>query len=256
MYFTDQLNRKIFIPTPPKRIISLVPSQTELLVDLGLEDRIVGVTKFCIHPSSLRKAKTIVGGTKNYRMDIIESLKPDLIIGNKEENEKEGVEELMEKYPVWMSDIYSVQDSMDMIQKLGEILGVQEKSKEIVDQLSVDFTTPLTKKGTCIYLIWNDPMMVVGKHTFIDEMLNFSGFENLIKEKRYPSLTDHDLEHLEPEFILLSSEPFPFKQKHLDEFQYKFPKAQVFLVDGEYFSWYGSRLLGAKKYFIETFEEE
>ena len=97
MNFTDQLNRNIFIPNPPKRIISLVPSQTELLVDLGLEDRIVGVTKFCVHPRDLREKKTIVGGTKNYRFEVIDSLQPDLIIGNKEENDKEGIEILASK---------------------------------------------------------------------------------------------------------------------------------------------------------------
>src|SRR5690606_36101517 len=112
MEYIDQLKRSISISHPPQRIISLVPSQTELLVDLGLEEKIVGVTKFCIHPKDLRKRKSIVGGTKNYRMEVIESLKPDLIIGNKEENDQSGIEDLMRKYPVWMSDIYTVEDNL------------------------------------------------------------------------------------------------------------------------------------------------
>lgn len=253
MYHTDQLNRKLFIPSPPQRIISLVPSQTELLIDLGLEERLVGVTKFCIHPAGLRKTKTIIGGTKNYRMEVVDLLMPDLVIGNKEENEKEGIEQLMSKYPVWMSDITSVWDSLEMIQKLGELLNVKEKSSEFVEQLRRDFETPLTRKGTCVYLIWNDPIMVAGKDTFIDKMLTFSGFENLVKDRRYPVVTKAELEKLHPEYIMLSSEPFPFKQKHLEYFQNNFPKSKVSLVDGEFFSWYGSRLLGARNYFTETF---
>lgn len=249
MLFTDQLNRTINLSAAPGRIISLVPSQTELLVDLGLEERIVGVTKFCVHPSWLRKAKTIVGGTKNYRMDVIDSLKPDLIIGNKEENEQAGIEELMKKYPVWMSDIYTLQDSLEMIGSLGEMLGVETKSTEIIKQLKSDFARPLSKKGKAVYLIWKDPILVAGSKTFINEMLDFAGYENLIKAPRYPQLSEKGLVELNPKYLLLSSEPFPFKENHLDYFGSLLPEANVKLVDGEMFSWYGSRLLKAKAYF-------
>lgn len=249
MEYTDQLNRSIFISTPPQRIISLVPSQTELLVDLGLEKRIVGVTKFCIHPNGLRKQKEVVGGTKNYRMDVIDSLKPDLIIGNKEENEQSGIEELMEKYPVWMSDIKSLDDSLDMIDSLGRVLDAENKAEEFVSKLKSDFSIPLAKKGTAIYLIWNEPIMVAGADTFIDKMLGFAGFENLTQGSRYPQLAAEELIKLNPEYLLLSSEPFPFKESHIQFFQSLLPKAKISLVDGEVFSWYGSRLLKAKTYF-------
>ncbi|MFT6892970.1 MAG: ABC-type Fe3+-hydroxamate transport system substrate-binding protein, partial [Algoriphagus sp.] len=158
MNFFDQLHRSIFIPAIPKRIISLVPSQTELLVDLGLEENIVGVTKFCVHPKSLRKGKAIVGGTKNYRLELIDQLKPDLIIGNKEENDQTGIETLMNNYPVWMSDIYSLEDSLDMIVRLGEIFKVEKKAKSISDQIQDDFLEKVKLKGTAVYLIWNTPM--------------------------------------------------------------------------------------------------
>ncbi|WP_339708236.1 helical backbone metal receptor [Algoriphagus aquimarinus] len=248
MEYLDQLKRSITITNPPQRIISLVPSQTELLIDLGLEERIVGVTKFCVHPKGLRKRKTIVGGTKNYRMEVIESLKPDLIIGNKEENEQSGIEELMEKYPVWMSDIYTLEDSLDMIGSFGEMQGVEEKAEEMIKQLNSDFALPLAKKGTAIYLIWKDPIMVAGRNTFIDEMMDFAGFDNLIQTSRYPQLTSEELVKLNPEHLLLSSEPFPFKDIHIQYFQSILPKAKVRLVDGEIFSWYGSRLLSVKGY--------
>ncbi len=249
MNFFDQLHRSVFIPAIPKRIISLVPSQTELLVDLGLEENIVGVTKFCVHPKSLRKEKVIVGGTKNYRLELIDQLKPDLIIGNKEENDQTGIEILMNNYPVWMSDIYSLEDSLDMIVRLGEIFKVEKRAKSISDQIQEDFLEKVKLKGTAVYLIWNTPMMVAGSDTFINEMMPYAGFENLIKESRYPEISIEELQQLNPEYLLLSSEPFPFKSKHLKEFENFLPQAKIVLVNGEMFSWYGSRLLGAKEYF-------
>lgn len=249
MEYLDQLRRTISISHPPQRIISLVPSQTELLVDLGLEDRIVGVTKFCIHPKDVRKQKTIVGGTKNYRMEVIESLQPDLVLGNKEENEQSGIEELMGEYPVWLSDIYTLEDSLEMIGSLGEMLVAQTKAKEIILKLKSDFASALPKRGSAVYLIWNDPIMVIGSNTFINDMLNRAGFENLIQKPRYPQLIEKELMLLNPEYLLLSSEPFPFKEKHIQYFQSLLPKAKIRLVDGEMFSWYGSRLLKARSYF-------
>ncbi|GMQ28328.1 helical backbone metal receptor [Algoriphagus confluentis] len=249
MLFTDQLNRSIFLSDPPKRIISLVPSQTELLVDLGLEDKIIGVTKFCIHPKHLRKCKTVVGGTKNYRFEVIDSLTPDLIIGNKEENDKEGIERLAKKYPVWMSDIFSLEDNYRMIEQVGQLTSSELRAKELVHKIKTSFAKPLPKRGTCVYLIWNDPIMVAGGSTFIDTMLTVAGFENLVKQARYPQLSVEDLQNLSPEFLLLSSEPFPFKEKHLDFFRALLPNSQIKLVNGELFSWYGSRLIYSWDYF-------
>jgi ABC-type Fe3+-hydroxamate transport system substrate-binding protein len=249
MHFTDQLNRTIFLPKTPERIISLVPSQTELLVDLGLEDRIAGVTKFCVHPQDFRKKKAIVGGTKNYRFDVIDSLQPDLIIGNKEENDQEGIERLASKYSVWMSDILTVEDSLRMILELGEITDTHIKAEEIANQVTTDLKMPLPFKGTAVYLIWNDPIMVAGQDTFINEMLSIAGFKNLIQTSRYPEVEPVELQLLNPDYLLLSSEPFPFKEKHLDFFKALLPNANIRIVDGEFFSWYGSRLLKALPYF-------
>ena len=250
MYFTDHLNRTIFLPKTPERIVSLVPSQTELLVDLGLEEKMVGVTKFCVHPGYLRKSKTIVGGTKNYRFDVIDFLEPDLIIGNKEENDQVGIEKLAEKYPVWLSDIFDLKDSLHMISDLGQLTGTQEKADEIVLRIEKSFCKPITKKGSCVYLIWENPKMAAGKNTFINSMLSLAGFENLVQQDRYPELSPEKLIELSPEHLLLSSEPFPFKKKHIESFQKLLPKAKISLVDGELFSWYGSRLLHSAKYFM------
>ena len=251
MHYTDQLNRTIFILRPPQRIISLVPSQTELLVDLGLEDKIVGVTKFCVHPKGLTNRLTIVGGTKNYRMEVIEKLQPDLIIGNKEENEQAGIEELMSNYPVWMSDIVSVEDSFKMITDLGGLLGASEQAEKVVRQLKFDLSTPLPRKGSAIYLIWNDPIMVAGRGTFINEMLGYAGFSNKVETVRYPVISHEELINYNPDYLFLSSEPYPFGESHRSFFQSLVPHSKVELVDGEMFSWYGSRLLHARKY-MET----
>lgn len=249
MEVTDQLNRTIFLPKPPKRIISLVPSQTELLVDLGLEDRIVGVSKFCVHPKDLKRRKTIVGGTKNYRFDVIDSLSPDLIIGNKEENDQQGIEILASKYPVWLSDVSSLEDNYRMIRQLGELTQTDASAEAIIQEIERAFFQEVPKRGTCVYLIWNDPIMVAGKNTFIDAMLGRSGFENLILKSRYPSLLMDELVRLSPDFLLLSSEPFPFSREHLIFFQSLLPQTVIKLVDGEMFSWYGSRLKYAAEYF-------
>jgi ABC-type Fe3+-hydroxamate transport system substrate-binding protein len=249
MHFIDHLQRTVFLPEPPRRIISLVPSQTELLVYLGLEEKIVGVTKFCIHPDFLRKKKAIVGGTKNYRYELIDRLRPDLIIGNKEENEQSGIERLAENYPVWMSDIVTLEDSFRMISDIGLLTRTEAKATSLIAELKESLQKPAPKRGTCLYLIWENPYLVAGKNTFIDSMLAAAGFENLMSRDRYPQIDEKELIELSPDFLLLSSEPFPFKQKHELAFQRLLPNTQTLRVDGELFSWYGSRLLQSAHYF-------
>lgn len=247
--FKDQLRRIVSLPNPPKRIVSLVPSQTELLVDLGLRNRIVGVTKFCIHPKGLKKEKMVIGGTKNFHFDKIESLQPDLIIGNKEENYKEGIERLAEKYPVWMSDIYNLEDAYQMILSLGELTDTFPKSNLIVSQIKNEFDKEFKYKGSSIYLIWKEPLIAVGSNTFIDSMLVKAGFKNLINQSRYPEIDLEEIVNLNPDYLLLSSEPYPFKEKHISFFLERLPKTKIQIVDGEMFSWYGSRLVFAGQYF-------
>ena len=246
----DQLGNPLTVPNPPRRIVSLVPSQTELLFDLGVSDAVVGVTKFCVHPPSA-KEKAIIGGTKKFNFDKIHELSPDLIIGNKEENYRTGIEELGKHYPVWMSDILTLDDAMAMMNALGMIVDRSDRANELVNHARAQFAS-LTGKdnGTALYFIWQEPYMVAGKDTFVDEMLRFAGFKNEADHlTRYPELTADEIRSLNPGHILLSSEPYPFKEKHLVEFKEKFPRANVILVDGEYFSWYGSRLTQAADYF-------
>ena len=246
----DQLGDEMIIPHPPSRIISLVPSQTELLFDLGAAGTVVGVTKFCVHPKEAR-AKTIIGGTKKFNFDRIHDLSPSLIIGNKEENYLQGIAELRKHYPVWMSDIATLDDAIAMIMAIGEIVDKSGPAGRLVSHIKRRFISyPGNKRGTALYFIWQDPYMVAGKGTFIDEMLRYAGFENAVGDlARYPELTVEQVRSLDPRHIFLSSEPYPFRAKHLDEFKETFPGTHISLVDGEYFSWYGSRLVSAMDYF-------
>jgi ABC-type Fe3+-hydroxamate transport system substrate-binding protein len=249
--FTDQLHRTIEISFPPERIISLVPSQTELLFDLGLDEKVTGITKFCIHPDEWYRSKTRVGGTKELNISQIRALKPDLIIANKEENEKAQLELLMNEFPVWISEVKTLDDARKMISAVGALTGSGAVAERIIAGIDHNFDAVLLKhfkNRSAVYLIWNEPMMCAGNDTFINDMMERAGFTNIIKG-RYPEITQEEIAALKPEYILLSSEPFPFKEKHRAGMSKAFPFSRVILVDGEYFSWYGSRLIDAPAYF-------
>lgn len=254
---SDQLGNS-FASKDYHRIVSLVPSQTELLFDLGLADRIVGITKFCVHPREWFDSKPRVGGTKTVDLKKVAALQPDLIIGNKEENEKDNIEALSTIAPVWMSDIYTLEDSLDMINRLGNLLKTKAKASILVNEIKYEFAQLLRLKTSksCLYLIWRNPYMGAGSRTFIHHILTEQlGFKNCIEEEtRYPEI---EMEHFrkQPDCIFLSSEPYPFKQKHIDELKQFFPKSKLVLVDGEFFSWYGSRLKSAPRYFQELLNQ-
>lgn len=235
----------------PQRIISLVPSQTELLFDLGLDAEIAGITKFCIRPADRVRNKPIVGGTKTLHMDRIHALKPDLIIANKEENTREDVEYLQQRYPVYVSDVATLTDSLMMIRDIGTLVGKRPEADALADQISQTLCpTPQPLRKTVAYFIWRKPYMVAASHTFIDSMLTVAGLTNVFTaQTRYPEISPEALSAAQPDLIFLSSEPYPFTQKHVDEFRGICPAATVMLVDGEVFSWYGSRLLRASDYF-------
>ncbi|RAK66204.1 cobalamin-binding protein [Hymenobacter edaphi] len=246
------MNRRVAVPFPPRRIVSLVPSQTELLFDLGLAARVVGVTKFCLHPAEARQQAAVVGGTKNFHFDRIAALKPDLIIGNKEENYREGIEQLAAQYPVWMSDIVTLDDALDMMRRVGLITGTKTRAEQLTAEISASFAAlpAAPELQSAAYFIWRQPYMVAAAGTFIHEMLPRAGFRNVFADHtRYPEISPEQLAAANPAVILLSSEPYPFQPKHVAEFQAICPQARVLVVDGELFSWYGSRLRQSAAYF-------
>jgi hypothetical protein len=296
-----------------KRIISLVPSQTELLFDLGLNDEVIGITKFCVHPNEWFRNKTKIGGTKTVNIELVKSLKPDLILANKEENVKEQIEELALIAETYTSDISNLEDALQMIEDVGKLVGKEEKANVLVKEIRMKFdelkmfneqysisnaqlnnndistNQPInqstyqtinqstfqqlnlsTNKPQTAYLIWRDPYMAAGGDTFINDMLVRCGFQNIFKHiNRYPEIVIEQSSnatlvnyHLSSvnfknnhqltsscQLLLLSSEPYPFKQKHIDELQQQLSGTKILLVDGEMFSWYGSRLLLAVEYF-------
>ncbi|MEI6311606.1 MAG: helical backbone metal receptor [Bacteroidota bacterium] len=251
MQVIDPLDNKINCTQAPQRIVSLVPSQTELLFDLDLGNQIVGITKFCIHPALEVSKITQVGGTKNCRLEIIASLQPDLIIANKEENTQSDIETLQKQFPVYVSDITTLADAYKMIIDIGKITFKEEEAQHIQQQISNSLAVvQVAEKKSALYFIWRKPWMTVGADTFIHHMMHELGFINLTADmKRYPELSMEQIQSLNPAYILLSSEPFPFKQRHIDELQKICPNAKIQLVDGEIFSWYGSRLLHAASYY-------
>ena len=248
---TDQLHYTIHLDTAPQRIVSLVPSQTEFLYHLGLGNRVAGITKFCVHPREWFTGKTRVGGTKSINMDQVHALQPDLIIANKEENVQEQVEALQRHYPVWTSDINHLEDAYRMMAAVGTITGRQAEAEKIIAGIRAGFAgLNAVKPRRVAYLIWQNPYMTIGGDTFIHDMLQRCGWENVFAHRqRYPVITPEELEAAGCELLLLSSEPFPFKEKHIKEWEQRLPGAKVLLADGEMFSWYGSRLLHAPAYF-------
>lgn len=237
---------------PPRSIVSLVPSQTELLFDLGLSKEVVGITKFCIHPETWYKTKTRVGGTKDAKIEKITALKPDLVIANKEENTAIIVEACKQHgIPVYISNIYTLQDALKMISDLGVLTHTEEKANIIIETIKQGFNEIKNpkKKLTYTYVIWQNPYMIAAKNTYISNILSLAGLTNSFEQlTRYPEITLEQLEQVNPDVIFLSSEPFPFQQKHIDFFKKRLPKARVMLIDGELISWYGSRLIKTAPY--------
>lgn len=239
---TDDLGRAVPLQGVPQRIVSLCPSQTELLFDLGAGDRVVGVTKFCIHPEEAR-TRPRVGGTKNVSSEKVRSLSPDLILAQKEENTKEIVEALAAEFPVYVTDVTDVASALSMIERVGLLVDLEVAAAELSRSIRKDLESiPSRSGGRALYLIWRGPWMAAGPETFIHSVLEACGFENAVRTPRYPELDADAIRALAPDWVLLSSEPFPFRDTHKDELRAVVPNARIEYVDGEVFSWYGSRM--------------
>ena len=255
---TNQIGQEIKLQKIPQRIISLVPSQTELLYELGLEEKIVGITKFCVHPYHFKSLKKMVGGTKKVHYEKIRMLNPDIIICNKEENTQEMVSALQEICPVWVTNIVTIEDNFKMISDFGQLFNCRTEAQKWNDKLAFalsDFGNfmkdqPLKK---VVYFIWKNPYMVVGSDNYINEILRLNRFKNIYdlpsSPQRYPEIDLAKIREADPELVLLSSEPFPFKEEDAFEIGCFTHHAKTIFVDGEMFSWYGSRLLRALPYF-------
>jgi ABC-type Fe3+-hydroxamate transport system substrate-binding protein len=246
------LNSLADLSFTPARIISLVPSQTELLHYLGADENTLGITKFCVHPSEWRRTKAIIGGTKNIDINKIKNLQPHLIIANKEENVREQIEELAKDFSVWVTDVHDLNSALQMISDIGLLIKKYSEAVALVNmiRLRFDATSVFPQKINTAYLIWRKPYMSVGADTFIHDMLCHCGLQNISADKkRYPTILIDEIKERKCQLVLLSSEPYPFKQQHVSELRLQLPGIKIMLADGEMFSWYGSRLLYAADYF-------
>lgn len=252
-YVRDQIGRIFPYPGRVNRIVSLVPSLTQTLYDLGLEDKVAGITRFC--PKSRDPTgQRFIGGTKNLNLKQITELNPDIIFANKEENPREEVEALAESFPVWVSNVSTLNESMHMLVRMGELLDCSEKACSLLQEIRKKFSVihPSTRRKNCVYCIWKNPMMLSGGGTYIDACLEWLGFDNLFKDhERYPEVSLSEIQEKNPDYIFLPDEPYHFKDEDLLEMKGLFPHATIILVKGKYFSWYGSLMLEAADYFRE-----
>lgn len=223
------------------RVVSLVPSLTETLHDLGAH--LVGRTRFCIHPATLNVP--IVGGTKQIDVPRVLALKPDLVVANREENTREMVEALLPHVRVQVTEIATLSDALDAITLLGDATGTASRAKELRNRLAEALTAlPQCPPRRVAYFIWKDPWMTVGGDTFVHQMLSTVGLTNVFgAQHRYPAVTQNEVEEARPDVLLFSSEPYPFKEQHLAGWREWLPHVPCLLVDGEAFSWYGTGLL-------------
>jgi iron complex transport system substrate-binding protein len=232
----------------PKRIVSLVPSTTETLFALDCGDRVVGVTRFCVHPPEARERARVVGGTKNPRIETILALSPDLVLANQEENRREDVERLRAAVPVHLFFPRNVPEAVFDIRALGDLVGEPENAAALANEIEAareGFLQVKRKPVVYLYLIWRRPYMVAGPETFIDSLLAEAGFVNAapMDRGRYPEMALAEVDRCEADVLFLASEPFPFEAKHLAEFG-----RRAVLADGELLSWHGARLRAGVPY--------
>lgn len=247
----DQVNNPIFLSDTPKTLISGTPSLTETFIHCCPPHSVLARTKFCTHPRKIVTSIPKIGGTKHLHINRIIDLNPDIVILNKEENTYEDYLKISKYIPVYVSDIVDTHSLICFLNDMADIFKLNSFSNlcfEINRNRSA--TRAYEDKKRVAYLIWSNPYMTVGGDTFINHMLEEAGFINIFRYiNRYPEVTWNEILGHHPDFIFLSSEPFPFSQKHIDKLDVNYNTDQIKIVDGEMFSWYGIRNLKAYEYF-------
>jgi len=255
----DQMHHSVLLTKPPLRIVSLVPSLTELLADgFQLFSAIVGVTDYCVHPSGIREKVATIGGPKKIGVEQIKALNPDIVIASKEENVRAQIEELRKEVPVFVTDVVDVPSALEAISSLGKLVCAPQAASLLVDNIQKVFVSykPFREDLSVAYLIWQDPLMTVSRGTFIHEMLSLAGFCNVFANstQRYPQVELRDIAAQQPNLVLLASEPYSFTTEDKKSMQEQLPHSKVVRVDGEMFSWYGNRVAKAPAYFKQLFK--
>lgn len=257
MTFFDDLGNELTFEKTPKRIISLVPSLTETLYDLNLEENILGITKSCTHPVHFKHTKTIIGDVKDVEIEKIKDLQPHIVFCNKGENSLETIKKLQEFTQVYVTVVKTIDDSIRLVEKLGLILNRRVDAKLINHKINLkleDFTQfikeyDVKKAG---YFIGYNPWVAAGDNTFINALLALNKFENIYtnKEDMYPIIEAKKIRlEGDPDFVFFPSHPFAFNDKHIFEMGRFTHHASAVYVDGQMFSWFGSRLIKSFDYF-------
>ncbi|MBS18375.1 MAG: cobalamin-binding protein [Crocinitomicaceae bacterium] len=246
------------------RVVSLVPSWTEFLHDLQAE--VVGQTKFCVRPDTAYRSLPRVGGTKTVYVDRVVELQPDLVVANKEENAREDLERLAALLPpscdILVTDVRTVDAAFDAMSDLGARLERVAQAESWVARIRDAWGDPKPVVGSAAYAVWAKPWMAAGPDTFIHDVMRHWGIHNAVADLpskklaqagRYPNLGDDEAAGVQHAGRwLLPSEPFPFAAKHLEALENAQPGRQFMLVDGEAFSWYGTRMWHAAAHFEEV----
>ncbi len=252
----DGLGRSVVLEVPPRRIVSLVPSTTETLSALGLAERVVGRTRFCVHPRPWVDTVPEVGGTKAVRYDDLAALEPDLIVANQEENKPEMWPRLEAVAPLWVAYPRNVDEALADLRGMGSVLGCRDRAEAQVSLIEsargAAHDATAGRAFRYAYLIWKHPWMTINADTFIDAMLGEVGGRNVFgeREPRYPEITLEELVGADPEVVFLSSEPFAFEPGHAAELGPLASRART--IDGEMASWHGVRMGAALAYLVSA----
>ena len=257
MTIQDARGTRHTLESPATRIVSIVPSATETLYELGLGDRIVGVTQFCVHPQPWVKTISKVGGTKNVDIQRVLNLKPDLVVGNCEENTKEIFEALEPHVPIWAPLPKTIPEAIEDMGHMGLLTGTTEIAERFQDEAKRAWAKAKAnaQSFTYAYFIWRNPWMSISNDTFIARMLEAVGGINVFgdHEDRFPEIDMTGQIHDAPDVVFLSSEPFPFKEQHAAELCQMTGIAldTVRFINGEYASWHGYRMIEGLQYLAE-----
>jgi ABC-type Fe3+-hydroxamate transport system substrate-binding protein len=258
MEFYDATGAAVILPAPPRRIVSLIPSVTEILFALGAGPSVAGCTVYCTEPSDGVATKTRVGGEKNPKLDVIRELGADLVVANVEENVREHIETLRGwGIPVYVTYPRTVADGIRLVSDLGSVVGRPERGRDMAAALEaarhdVDSARAGKPARRVFYPIWRGPWMTVNRDTYVHDMLALCGGDNVFgpSATRYPEVTLEDIARAAPEVILLPDEPYRFRQAHLADFDAHpdipaVRQRRVHLVDGKLATWYGPRIAAA-----------
>ena len=248
---TDARGKRFEWEEPPSRVVSLVPSTTETLYRLGVWDNVVGITRYCVHPTSATTEKVVVGGTKQCNFEKLQNLGPDLVICNQEENTPEIVHTIESLgIKVYVAFPTTHEEALHELEVLGLVFNKTSVTNRWLKLFHQRMPLENDSSFTYAYLIWKKPWMGVGERTFIHQQLAVIGGQNAFSDdaERYMTLENQDL--MKPDLnILLSSEPFPFSEKHITELvELGIPRHRIHLIDGEYCSWHGVRMIDSIEY--------